>query len=390
VTGLRTQVVRDLAELLALESAWAALYAGSVAATPFQTHGWVTAWAAAYVPPQRLFVVLVWQDGRLVAAAPLYRRGRGRWAVLAPLGGAISDHTDVLVEAGAEAAVWPVLTAALLDEPGWALLDLPEVRPDASVRGWSAVWPGSVAVLSASSCLELPVLPIRDLLARMPGRTANTMRRKLRKVDAAGVEVRRVPPADVPGAVDDLLRLHEEQWAGRNGTAEHFTGRFRAHLTDALRRMVGAGKAAVVEYRVDGDLVIAQVLLLGRDTLSYYLAGIAPRLRQRVDTAAVIVRHDIEMALEQGCARYSMLRGEEDYKTRWRADVVRQERLLLARPGPVGTVRALLADGTARSIQGVKTWAPWVQSVRSRLKGAPAPVSGRRSLGGTGNQGTPR
>ena len=370
MTGLQVRVVRDVAGLAALEPEWAELYAGSAAATPFQAHGWVTAWAAAHVPPQRLCVVVVRQDGRLVAVAPLHRRGRGRWAVLAALGGAISDHTDVLVEAGAEAAVWPVLTAALLAEPGWALLDLPEVRPDASVRGWSAVWPGPVAVLGAGTCLELPVLPLPDLLSRMPGRTANTMRRKLRKVDAAGVEVREVLPADVPAAVDDLLRLHAEQWAGRNGTAEHLTGRFRAHLTDALRAMVGAGQAALVEYRLDGDLVLAQVLLLGRETLSYYLAGIAPRLRQRLDTAALIVRHDVEMALERGCARYSMLRGEEDYKTRWRPDVVRQERLLLARPGPVGAVRALLVRGRARSIEEVKSRAPWVREVRSRLRRA--------------------
>ncbi|MGY2127001.1 GNAT family N-acetyltransferase [Blastococcus sp. SYSU DS0617] len=365
-----TDLLLGTAAFDGLAEEWAALAAACPAATPFQAHPWLSSWARAYVPDGELRVAVVRRDGALRAAAPLHRVRRGPWRVLAPLGGDLSDHTDVLVHPDADAADLDALARVLLDEPGWSLLDLPEVRPGASAVGWAGHWPGAVTRMPASTCLELPAQPLPDLMAaRMPGRTANTMRRKLRKIEAAGLEITEAAPPEVPGAVDALLRLHAEQWAGRGGTPEHFTGRFRAHLVRALPAMIAGGQAALVEYRLGGELVLAQILLIGRDEVAYYLAGIAPRLRDRVDTAALLVQHDVALAVARGAQRYSMLRGQEDYKLRWRPDAVVQTRLLLTRPGLAGAGYPLLARGRAAAVRQAKARAPWLRDVLARLRG---------------------
>lgn len=362
--GTERAVLREHDELDAVAGEWDALHA-ACGATPFQAHAWVSAWARAYVPAGRLRVAVVRSDGRLVAAAPLHLTRRGPWAVLSPLGGAITDVTDLLI---ADPTAGTALAATLLADPGWHVLDLPELRPGSAAHACAATWPGRVTRLPASSCLELPALPVPELLARLPGRTANTMRRKLRKVDAAGVAVRAVAPDEVPAAVDRLLALHEQQWAGRGGNPEHRTARFRAHLTVALPPMVAAGTSELVEYRLDGELVLAQILLLGPEDVAYYLAGIAPRLRERVDTAALLVRHDVELAVARGRTRYSMLRGQEDYKFRWRPDAVVQERLLLARPGPVAAGYPLVVRGRAAALDRARRHTPWLREVRDRVR----------------------
>ena len=332
----RPAVVHDHATFEALAEAWDDLWARCPTATPFQTHAWTSAWARAYVAPGQLAAVHVWDGDLLVAAAGLHRVRRGPLRLLVPLGGGISDHTDVLLDPRVPDA-GPRLVQALLEVPGWRVLDLPEVLPGAAAEQWAQDWPGRVWRAPASVNLQLPALAVPAALARVPARTAGTLRRKIRTIERLGVERTEVAARDVPRAVPDLIRLHEAQWAGRRGNPEHLTDRFRAHLVDALTPMVERGEAVFVEYRVDGELMASEVDLVGHAQLSYYLAGISPALRQQIDTAVLLVSSALERATRLGKAEYSFLRGVEDYKLRWRPDEVTADRVVLARPGPLGS-----------------------------------------------------
>ncbi len=331
-----TAVTSVQADLDALVGAWDDLWNRNPAATAFQSHAWITAWARAYVPDGRLAVVTVWNGDTLVAAAPLYRMRRGPVVVLAPLGGSLSDSTDVLIDpqvpdAGAR------LVSALLRLRGWRVLDLPDVVPGSAAQSWAEGWPGRVRRAPSSLNLQLPVLSQAEVLARIPTRTAKTLRRKLRKIDRLGIERTELTPDVVPGAVPELIRVHEAQWAGRRGNPEHLTGRFRSFLTEALGPMVERGQAVLVEYRLDGRLMASDIHLVGHRQLSYYLQGIDPELRQHIDTSVLLVSRGLELAGRLGLTEYSFLRGDEDYKLRWRPDPVTAERVVLARPGLLGS-----------------------------------------------------
>jgi CelD/BcsL family acetyltransferase involved in cellulose biosynthesis len=335
-TGPRDVVVSRHDELDALADAWDDLWRRSPAATAFQSHAWCSAWARAYVPAGRLAVVTVWDGDVLVAAAPLHRARRGPVPVLAPLGGALSDSTDILLDPGFPGA-GPRLARALAQVPGWRVLDLPEVLPGSAAQDWTASWPGRARRSLSSLNLQLPVLPQAELLARLPSRTSGTLRRKLKKVDKLGIERIELDRAAVADAVDELLRLHEAQWAGRRGNPEHLTERFRTFLVGAVEAMVDRGQAVLVEYRLEGRVMAAEVDLVAHRQLAYYLAGIHPDLREHLDTSVLLVGGALELAQRLGLAEYSFLRGDEDYKLRWRPDPVTAERVLLARPGLVGS-----------------------------------------------------
>ena len=122
------------------------------------------------------------------------------------------------------------LVLALLQVPGWRVLDLPEVLPGSAAEEWAPNWPGPIRRAPSSLNLHLPALPVADVLARIPGKTGGKQRRKLVKIEKLDIE--RVEPssAAVPAAVRELIRLHELQWAGRRGNPEHFTERFRSRL----------------------------------------------------------------------------------------------------------------------------------------------------------------
>src|ERR671913_581936 len=342
-------VITEHSAFEALAGEWDDLWARTPSATPFQAHAWVSAWAGAYVPAGDLVVVTVRDGDVLVAGAALHRVRRGFVRLLAPLGGEISDHTDVLLDPGVPDA-GRRLVEALLEVPGWRVLDLPEVLPHAAAQLWAEEWPGSVRRSAASVNLQLPALPVADALTRLPTKTAGTLRRKLRKIDQLGVQRSEVAPADVPRAVTDLIRLHEDQWQGRRGNPEHLVDRFHSHLANAVAPMIARGQAVFVEYRVDGELLASEVDLIGHERLDYYLAGISPALRQRIDTAVLLVSSALERAAQLEKKDYSFLRGTEDYKFRWRPDEVVATRIVLARPGPLrsaGYFTASAVWGTA-------------------------------------------
>jgi CelD/BcsL family acetyltransferase involved in cellulose biosynthesis len=316
---------------LGLGAEWDELYQRCSTATPFQTHAWLTSWWQHYGRGHELLVVLVRRGGRLLAGLPLLRARRFGCRVLSPIGGALSDFTDILLDDDQREEAGQAAIRALLDQPDWDVMDFPETRPGSAVGYLGGLWPRQSRFLPASTCLAMAALPIEEQLARIGGRSAGKLRRSLRKVDELDVEIADVPPERVESAVDGLLRLHAQQWTGRGINKEHLRPRFRNHLSQAACLMVASGQASVTEFRADGRLVAANLCLIGRDFSGGYLYGADPALRSRIDTFALVLRHSLREAHERGLPTLSMLRGAESHKARWGAHPVASHRLVLGR-----------------------------------------------------------
>ncbi|WP_431987906.1 GNAT family N-acetyltransferase [Streptomyces parvulus] len=344
-----TELVTDEAHFADLAPQWARLYARCGPATPFQSHAWLHSWWRSYGTPGRLRLVLVRDGGELVAAAPLTLVRRPVPA-LVPLGGAISDYGDVLVddERGPEAVA--ALTEALSRAARTALVDLREVRPGAAAERVYDRWRGPRRRLADSLCLELPALPMEELAARLPsGKARQRVRAQVRRLDALGVKSRTVLPGEVDAALGRLLELHRLQWQDRKVTGEHLKPRFRDHLVRAVGPMVCAGDAVVTEFRMDDEVVAVDVTLLSRRLAGGYLYGAHPRLREcRADVAVMLLDACAVRITAPGRDTLSLLRGDEPYKHHWRPDAVPNQRLLLARRRTAPLLAAALGDAAAR------------------------------------------
>ncbi|MFE1590637.1 GNAT family N-acetyltransferase [Streptomyces sp. NPDC058737] len=347
--GHTIELVTDQAAFAELAPEWGRLYGRCATATPFQSHAWLHSWWRSYGSASRLRVVLAREDGEPVAAAPLMLVRRPVPA-LVPLGGAISDYGDVLLddERGPDAVA--ALAAGLAAASRSALVDLREVRPGAAAERLYACWRGPKHRLTDSLCLELPALPLDELVARLPSAKARQrVRAQLRRLDALGVKSRPVLPDEAEAAVRRLLELHRLQWRGRKVTGEHLRPRFREHLVRAVGPMVRSGDAVVTEFRMADEVVAVDVTLLSRRLAGGYLYGAHPRLRE--------AKADVAVMLLDACAGYaraperstlSLLRGDEPYKHRWRPAPVPNQRLLLARRRTAPLLAAALCDAAAR------------------------------------------
>jgi CelD/BcsL family acetyltransferase involved in cellulose biosynthesis len=350
--ALDVTVCRDPAEFGALGPEWDRLHRRCPAATAFQTHAWLHSWWLSYGRPGRLRLVLVRRGGHLVAAAPLMR-ARRVLPVVVPLGGAVTDYTDVLLDPRDPRAdqVTDALARGVRRAARGAVVDLREVRPGAAAELLHERWPGPKRQLPDSVCLELPGLPMDGLIARVGSSRGQRIRSELRRIDRADVEERDVPAAEVPVAVETMLRLHLSQWQGRGVTPEHLRPRYAEHLTRAGGLMVASGDAVITEFRLAGEVVAANLTVLSPGLAGGYLYGAHPDLRAaKVDVTTLLMRHGVRQTTDGGRPVLSLLRGAEPHKSHWRPEPVTNHRLLLANRsgGPVLYARHALAAARAR------------------------------------------
>lgn len=326
-----TEVVTDERDFAALAPAWARLYRRCATATPFQSHPWLHSWWLSYGGRGRLRLLVVRSGDDLLAVAPLMTVRRPLPA-LVPLGGAISDYGDVLVDDERGETAVAALTEALAAVARTALIDFREVRPGSAVEQVYERWSGPRRRVSDSVCLELPAVPMDELVARLPSAKAQRVRAKLRRLTALGVRREVVRPDEVDSALRRLLELHRLQWQGRKVTDEHLRDRFCEHLVRSVGPMVRSGDAVVTEFRLDDDVVAVDLTLLSRRLAGGYLYGAHPRLREhKADVAVMLLDACAEHTRHEARGTLSLLRGNEPYKHHWRPEPVVNQRLLLAR-----------------------------------------------------------
>ncbi|MDH6215822.1 GNAT family N-acetyltransferase [Streptomyces pseudovenezuelae] len=349
-----TQLVTDEGEFAELAQDWARLYDRCPSATPFQSHAWLHSWWLSYGSPGRLRLLLVRDGAELVGVAPLMRVRRPVPA-LVPLGGAISDYGDVLLDEERGEAAVTALTEGLAACARTALIDLREVRPGGAAERVYERWRGPRRRVGDSLCLELPALPMADLVARLPSGKAQRVRAKLRKLTALGIERHVATPDEVDKALRRLLELHQLQWQGRKVTSEHLRPRFCEHLVRSVGPMVRSGDAVVTEFRLDDDVVAVDLTLLSRRLAGGYLYGAHPCLRERKADVAVML---LDACAEHAQGTLSLLRGNEPYKHHWRPEPVVNQRLLLARRRTAPLLAAAVCDVAARrrGKELVRTW----------------------------------
>ncbi|MFE6870876.1 GNAT family N-acetyltransferase [Kitasatospora sp. NPDC057692] len=343
-----TELRREDDALDTLAEEWDDLVARCRTATFFQSAVWQRSWWRQYGTPGALLVVLVRREGRLVGAGA-FRRRRGPLGGLTGLGAGLIDFTDVLLDDDcADRAAAEFAGALPLTRP-WHSLELREVRPEAAVQRVFEQWRGRRRRFTDSLCQYLPAAPMDELLKRVPGKTAQRSRVKLRKIAESGVEVRATRPEEVPQALDGLLRLHFLQWQDRGVTPEHRSERFARHLAESTTGLVATGRAAVHQFWLDGELVAVDLVLLCPSFSGLYLYGAHPALRERLDIAGLLFGAALDETLGAGIPVISLLRGQEPYKQRWRPDRLPNQRLLF---GPRGAAPAAAARSGAVRARG--------------------------------------
>jgi CelD/BcsL family acetyltransferase involved in cellulose biosynthesis len=378
--------------------AWERLLARTAAATPFSRWTLHRAWWDAYgataheqylvcVPPDPPYVRSGMlespprsEDVRAIVplmhrhevepedaatATEIRRRYRGAGRAVPPTAKAIffgasyhADYATVLADpADLPAVAWAVAEAlagppdSIYGSVEWDVVDLRRLRDDdpalpaleqafqacADAHGWE------VCREQEDVCplLEVPEGGWDSYLATRDKRGRHEVRRKWRRLEAAGVPSFVLEPPD-GRQVEDFIELHQARW-GDEGLFRQTEGgarsrRFLHRLAELEAAAPDGGQLHFGRLEVDGRVIFAAAGFDDGRTTYFYNMGIAPDARELspgVNGTAAYLRNRIEA----GRRRFDFMRGDEPYKYEWGAHDQPLHRLLVIRatePGSAG------------------------------------------------------
>jgi CelD/BcsL family acetyltransferase involved in cellulose biosynthesis len=328
----------SLPELEALRPEWDDLVNRAANPSVFSTWEWVEAcWRFAAPGKRPLVLVARHAHGSLAGLLPLARTTR--FGVLGMLEGIgcnkrgypAGDYGGLVASHGAEHAIWSAMLRYLRKSVRWSLIDLRNVpqmqNAERGMRNDELPTPeqfripnSAFRIRMAEVCRVVPLaVTFEEYLGGLSSNARQNIRRKLRKLEAAGHSIEQVDAHDATArdaAMQALFEFHQARWeqdASGGIFREERDRRMHMHLA---ARMAARGwlDLRVVRSK-DGDIagVVYNFRIGGAGY--YYAMGLDPSEPWPSYSLGVCLLADsIAAASAAGCHTFDLLRGDHEYK----------------------------------------------------------------------------
>jgi len=319
---IELQEVTTAAQLEGLRDEWRTLHDACPDVTLFQSWEWLSTWWR-HLADGTLWVLAARADGRLVGLAPFYlwRTPRGRRSVRF-IGAGVTDYLDFIILPEARAACLRRFEEHLLrHQRRWRFVQLDDVR-----RGRGAAHefvlgaiPVEEQVVETCPYLELP--RSRDLFREgLPRNLRKQLPRYQRRLaERFRTEYRVAGPEDLQLAVTTLIDLHQRAWIARGEPGVLAGAAIQRFQHEVCARLLERGWLRLHMLWLDEQLRGLVCCFVHGGHTHAYLMGWDQELRS-MHAGTLLIAHAIGHAIEEGCAEFDFMRGDEGYKENiWQA-----------------------------------------------------------------------
>jgi CelD/BcsL family acetyltransferase involved in cellulose biosynthesis len=324
---MKLEVIRTDAEWAGLTYEWNGLLANSSCRVPFLRHEYLTAWwsllgGGTEWPCGSLYIVTAREQGKLLAAAPLFESFTKDGEPLLAFVGSdeISDYLDLLALPHSLGEFVDLLFDHLAQSasPHCNLIDLynirehsptlPELRRVAEGRGWSI----REKMLDYCSAIELPGDWETYLNKCVSKKERHEIRRKLRRVDGSRTARWRFADSErLENDIEHLLRLMTYSEQKRWFLTPKMQDQFRAIIHAAHDG--GWLRLAILEF--DSQPAAAFLAFDYDNRIWLYNCGQDPQFNA-LSPGHTLLALLIRWSIHNGRAAFDFLRGDEAYKAR--------------------------------------------------------------------------
>ncbi len=300
-------------ELASLAPEWEGLLAGVSEPAPFFHPAWQRVWLEEFQDGREVLFLGVRDKQGLVGVAPLLRDDGG----LSLVGHhSICDYMDFVVAPDQSRDVFAAIWQALSDE-SWADLDLRGLREGSpTLAELPALCEAAGLSLERETEAVAPRVELpgswADYLASLPKKDRHELRRKLRRLGAAGELELRIytSPEDVSEHLPVLLRFMVES---RSDKASFMTERMGRFFHRMVKTMAQEGLIRLYELELDRKPIASVLCFDQGGQLLLYNSGYDPEYSS---LAAGLVSKALclQDAIESEHRFVDFLRGHEPYK----------------------------------------------------------------------------
>lgn len=312
--------VSEKEQLFKLREAWNAIAAAMPEATIFQTWEWNWIWWSHFAAG-KLMVLIAKKHGETVGIAPFFVEpvlGSFRWLKFVGTG-RMSNALALLAQpALADECRRHFLDYLSKRSEAWDLVDLLHVDEQAA-RALANDGRDADAVLTPGDIdlhIDLPG-DSETYLKQLDSKFKRNIRRrkKLIAADFSESAYETVRGGEVGVAMEELFRLHELRWKGRelfHMLSSEIDRRFHMEIATELDRL---GRLRLHRLKIDG---VTRAVLYGfrfGDATSAYATRFDPQLA-RYGPGILLHEHAILEAIADGARRFDLMRGVETWKYR--------------------------------------------------------------------------
>ncbi len=312
---------------------------------PLQRWEWLGAWAQHYCVGDSSLLVLVVRDAdKIIALAPLCIMDRpyfGRTICFLGGGKACTDHMTFLVEPGFEDAAVETIANWLVEnrngDSQWNHCQLIGVdADDAIMQKFNQAMTDVGCHLDTRPGQPCYGVDLPDTIEEYTSRRSKNGKRDTNKIkrqlNNGTCEIfTPTTRSELEQYWDKFVELHQmrRDMLGEDGCFAH--SKFGEFLWDASCRLLDAGLLRMPFVLIDGEPVSVQYSVVAEDRWLFYQSGMNPGY-QKNSPGQVVLYHAICESIQSGHKYFDMMRGDEPYKLRWRAEMVSTTEIRIAAP----------------------------------------------------------
>ncbi len=322
-----------------------------LAQNPLQRWEWLGSWWRAYQGDYRLCVLKVKRQDEIIAFVPWClesRVGTGKTIQFLGSGKACTDHLSLLVadddidDVCVAVARWLAHSVSPTEDTGerrllWDSIELIGVdRSDRTMNTLVEAMRGEkleVEVVEGLGCYAIDLPASWAEYVRMRSKSGRReVRQALKNIDAGTIRVARVENQQQLDAVwDQFVTLHQRRRhaSGTTGCFDHPP--FDVFLRDAASALLDSGMLELIIASNEGVPVAAHFAIADNDRWYFYQSGMDPDA-EALRPGLSMFCHAIRESIETGRKTFDMMRGDEPYKLRWRAELMPAQEIRVCSP----------------------------------------------------------
>lgn len=300
---------------------------------PCRRWDWLEPWWRHYRKPgDELFVLAVHdEDDKCMGIAPWYisrSLRHGRVIRFLGSGDVYSDYLTIFSTPEQASSVAEDISEFLCDQAAgeWDMIELSGVpAADSAVTALVAKLSERELVVhqqQGENCWRLPLPGDWESYVK---RLSKTRRERTRQIvrtlfDTGRVQSRQVVDASLlPRYFDLLVDLHQKRRCELGQRGCFADSRFRSYHREVIERFFASGRLRLRCAELDGRPIAIEYGLVGGSVIYFYQSGIeTDLLAERPGWIGTIA--SLRAGIAEGFQAYDFMRGDEPYKSSWRAE----------------------------------------------------------------------